>query len=67
MQDIVEELRAPRALMTEQVKIELLLDKDLVDWVDHLKSQLGFRHRDVVVNQLLREIRGEESDQEITT
>ena len=53
--------------MSEQVKVELLLDKDLVDWVDHLKSQLGFRHRDVVVNQLLREIRGEESDPEITT
>lgn len=53
--------------MSDQVKVELLLDKDLVDWVDHLKSQLGFRHRDVVVNQLLREIRGEEPDPEITT
>ena len=52
--------------MTEQVKVELLLDRDLVDWVDHLKSQLGFRHRDVVVNQLLREIRGEEVSPEKT-
>ena len=53
--------------MSEQVKVELLLDKDLVDWVDNIKSQLGFRHRDVVVNRLLREIRGEEPDPEITT
>ena len=53
--------------MSEQVKVEFLLDKDLVDWIDSLKSQLGLKHRDVVVNQLLREIRGDESDPEITT
>ena len=53
--------------MIEQTKVELLLDNDLVDWVDNLKTQLGFRHRDVVVNQLLREIKGEASDPEITT
>ena len=54
-------------MVSEQIKVEFLLDKDLVEWIDSLKSQLGFRHRDVVVNQLLREIRGEESDPEITT
>jgi len=47
--------------MSEQVKVEFLLDKDLVDWIDGLKSQLDIKHRDVVVNQLLREIRGEQS------
>jgi len=55
--------------MSDQVKVELLLDKDLVEWIDILKKQLGFRHRDVIVNRLLREIRGEEAeaDPEITT
>ena len=53
--------------MTEQVKVEFLLDADLVDWIDSLKSQLGFNHQDVVVNQLLREIKGQEVDPEITT
>jgi len=53
--------------MSEQVKVEFLLDKDLLDWIDGLKSQLGIKHRDAVVNRLLREIRGEESDPEITT
>ena len=45
--------------MKPQVKVELLLDEDLVDWIDDLKSQIGLRTRDIVLNQLLREIKGE--------
>ena len=55
--------------MKEHVRLELSLDKDVVEWIDILKKQLGFRNRDVIVNRLLREIRGEEAeaDPEITT
>lgn len=42
--------------MDEQVKLEILLDKDVVEWVDSLKDQLGLRRKDSVVNRLLREL-----------
>ena len=50
--------------MSEQVKVELLLDRDLVDWIDDLKSQIGLRTRDIVLNQLLREIKGESESED---
>jgi len=54
--------------MKPQVKVELLLDEDLVEWIDGIKSQIGLRRRDSVLNRLLREVKeGAESDQEVTT
>lgn len=54
--------------MKPQVKVELLLDEDLVEWIDGIKSQIGLRRRDSVLNRLLREVKeGAESDPEITT
>jgi len=40
----------------EMVLVTLELPRDLVDWIDGLKAQLGFRTRGVIVAQLLREL-----------
>lgn len=42
--------------MAEQVKLEIFLDKDVVEWVDSLKDKLGLRSRDSALNRLLREL-----------
>jgi metal-responsive CopG/Arc/MetJ family transcriptional regulator len=40
----------------EMVQVTLELPRDLVDWIDGLKAQLGFRSRGVIVSQLIREL-----------
>ena len=40
----------------EMVMVTLELPRDLVDWIDGLKAQLGFRSRGFVVAQLIREL-----------
>jgi metal-responsive CopG/Arc/MetJ family transcriptional regulator len=54
----------------EMVLVTLELPRDLVDWIDGLKAQLGFRSRGVIVAQLIRELVPElepESTDEDTT
>jgi metal-responsive CopG/Arc/MetJ family transcriptional regulator len=40
----------------EMVMVMLELPRDLVDWIDGLKAQMGFRNRGVIVAQLIREL-----------
>ena len=40
----------------EKVLVTLELPRDLVDWIDGLKVQMGFRSRGFVVAQLIREL-----------
>jgi metal-responsive CopG/Arc/MetJ family transcriptional regulator len=40
----------------EMVLVMLELPRDLVDWIDGLKAQMGFRNRGVIVAQLIREL-----------
>ncbi len=40
----------------EMVMVTLELPRDLVDWIDGLKAQMGFRNRGVIVTQLIREL-----------
>ena len=40
----------------EKVLVTLELPRDVVHWIDELKTQLGFRGRGVIVAQLLREL-----------
>ena len=40
----------------ELVLVTLELPRDLVDWIDGLKAQLGFRSRGLIVAQLIREL-----------
>jgi metal-responsive CopG/Arc/MetJ family transcriptional regulator len=54
----------------EMVQVTLELPRDLVDWIDGLKAQLGFRSRGLIVAQLIRELVAElepESTDEDTT
>jgi len=54
----------------EMVLVTLELPRDLVDWIDGLKVQMGFRSRGVIVAQLIRELVAEvepESTDEDTT
>ena len=54
----------------EMVLVTLELPRDLVDWIDGLKTQMGFRSRGVIVAQLIRELVAEvepESTDEDTT
>ena len=54
----------------EMVLVTLELPRDLVDWIDGLKAQMGFRSRGVIVAQLIRELVAEveqESTDEDTT
>ncbi len=54
----------------EMVQVTLELPRDLVDWIDGLKAQLGFRSRGLIVAQLIRELVAElepESTDENTT
>jgi len=54
----------------EMVLVTLELPRDLVDWIDGLKAQMGFRSRGVIVAQLIRELVAEveqESTDEGTT
>ena len=49
----------------EMVTVTMELPRDLVDWIDGLKAQMGFRTRGVIVAQLIRELvcdLGEEKD-----
>jgi metal-responsive CopG/Arc/MetJ family transcriptional regulator len=40
----------------EMVRLTLELPRDLVDWIDGLRIQMGFRNRGLIVAQLLREL-----------
>ena len=40
----------------EMVRVTLELPRDIVDWLDGLRMQLGFRNRGAIVAQLLREL-----------
>ncbi len=40
----------------EKVLVTLELPRDVVDWIDGLKAQMGFRSRGLIVAQLLREL-----------
>jgi metal-responsive CopG/Arc/MetJ family transcriptional regulator len=40
----------------EMVMVTLELPRDLVDWIDGLKAQMGFRNRGVIVARLIREL-----------
>jgi metal-responsive CopG/Arc/MetJ family transcriptional regulator len=48
----------------EMVMVTLELPRDLVDWIDGLKAQLGFRSRGFVVAQLIRELLPSSEEQE---
>ncbi|MEY3544135.1 MAG: hypothetical protein RLZZ247_292, partial [Cyanobacteriota bacterium] len=41
---------------SEKRRITLELSGDLLRWIDGLKSQMGFRNRGLIVEQLLREL-----------
>jgi len=45
--------------MSEQVKVEIFLDKDLADWLDAIKDELSLRSTGSLINKLLREIKEE--------
>ena len=40
----------------EMVRLTLELPRDLVDWIDELRIQVGFRNRGLIVAQLIREL-----------
>ena len=42
--------------LQEKVLVTLELPRDVVDWIDGLKAQMGFRNRGLIVAQLLREL-----------
>ncbi len=46
------------------VLVILELPRDIVDWIDELKDQLGFRNRGLIIAQLLRELQPESNDLE---
>jgi len=41
---------------SEKRRITLELSEELLNWIDGLKSQMGFRNRGLIVEQLLREL-----------
>ncbi len=38
------------------IRVSLLLGEDVVAWIDSVREEMGFRRRDVIVDQLLREL-----------
>ena len=40
----------------EKLLVTLELPRDVVDWIDGLKAQMGFRNRGIIVAELLREL-----------
>jgi len=55
---------------SEKRRITLELSGDLLRWIDGLKSQMGFRNRGLIVEQLLRELvpdLGDDSDGSLET
>jgi len=48
--------------MSEQVKVEVFLDKDLAEWLDAIKDELSLRSKGSLINKLLREIKDEDRD-----
>ncbi|WP_368656076.1 ribbon-helix-helix domain-containing protein [Synechococcus sp. HK05] len=41
---------------TEYVRITIDLERDLLDWIDGLCKQTGFRSRGLIISQLIREL-----------
>ena len=50
--------------MKDQIKLDVILDKDIVEWVDAIKSKLELRSRSFLINQMLREIKGDVEEDE---
>ena len=48
--------------MSDQVKVEVFLDKDVADWLDAIKNELSLRSTGSLINKLLREIKDETGD-----
>ena len=44
--------------MSEQVKVEIFLDAEVIQWIDSINAQLGLRSRGGTINRLLREVKG---------
>jgi metal-responsive CopG/Arc/MetJ family transcriptional regulator len=38
------------------VRVTIELRREVVDWIDQIRDQLGFRRRDIVIEQLLTEL-----------
>lgn len=51
--------------MSSQIRVELLLDEDVLEWIDCLNKKLGLRSRSWLVNKLLLEVRGEEENENL--
>ena len=49
--------------MSQQVKVEIFLDAEVVQWIDDLNKKLGLRSRGWLINKLLLEVRGEEDNE----
>ena len=49
---------------SDKRRITLELSEDLLGWIDGLKSQMGFRNRGRIVEQLLRELFPQDDEQE---
>lgn len=47
---------------SDKRRITLELSEDLLQWIDGLKSQMGFRNRGLIVDQLLRELLPQHED-----
>lgn len=47
---------------SDKRRITLELSEDLLSWIDSLKSQMGFRNRGLIVDQLLRELLPQQDD-----
>ena len=43
--------------MSEQVKVEVFLDAEVVQWIDGINAQCGLRSRGGTINRLLLEIK----------
>ena len=48
--------------MSEQVKLEIVLDKEVAEWVDSVRDQLGLRSSGSGINRLVRELMDAECD-----
>ena len=55
---LVKEVYSDQAI----IRLELTLDKEVVEWIDRLKSKLEIRSRSSIVNQILLEVMNPEGD-----
>ena len=45
--------------MKEQVKLQISLDKEVVQWIEDISKQLGLRSRSGLINRMLLELKNE--------